>query len=112
VSRAAARCRNSASLRSPTTRTPGPPIHDQTRNRIEAALSKLQDARDVDERDSLHVEKWVAWYDSTLPLVTDVKTISGVLDIILSKLRGEPVVAEGERPDRPSADKLGSSPPQ
>jgi hypothetical protein len=112
VSRAAARCGGSASPRSPTTRTPGPAIHDQTRNRIEAALSKLQDARDLEERDSLHVEKWVAWYDSTLPLVTAIKTISDVLDIILSKLRGELVVAEGERRGRPSADKLGSSPPQ
>jgi hypothetical protein len=62
--------------------------HDAKRNLIETALSKLQDARDIDERDSLKVENWIDWYDRTIPLVTEIKIIAGAMEVELSKRRG------------------------
>ena len=45
---------------SPTTTTPGPRTQTDPAPCIDAALSKLQDARGLDERERLDVEKWTA----------------------------------------------------
>jgi len=69
--------------------------HDQKRLLIETALSKLQDAQDLDERHSL--KDWIAWYDATIPLVTEIKVIAGAMEVELAKRRGMRLITEGEQ---------------
>jgi hypothetical protein len=76
--------------------------HDAKRNRIETALGKLLEAREIDERESLlEIEKWIAWYDATIPLVTDIRIIAGAMEVELSKRRGMRMEAEPQQPGRP-----------
>jgi hypothetical protein len=93
----------------PTDKDPTMDPHDQKRILIETALSKLQDARDLDERHSLQVEKWTAWYDATIPLVTDIKVIAGAMEVELAKRRGMRLEAEPETRGRPSSQEIVSS---
>jgi hypothetical protein len=71
--------------------------HDAKRNLIETALGKLQEAREIDETESLEVDKWIAWYDATIPLCTDIKIIAGAMEVELSKRRGMRLEAEPEQ---------------
>jgi hypothetical protein len=68
--------------------------HEQKRILIEAALEKLQGAKAVDERETLTIEKWIDWYDQTIPLVSDIKTIASEMEIELSRRRGMNLLAE------------------
>jgi hypothetical protein len=71
--------------------------HEQKRILIEESLEKLQDAHTLDERQTLTVEKWTAWYDATIPLVTDIKIIAGAMEVEMAKRRGMQLETEAER---------------
>jgi hypothetical protein len=81
-----------------TTMEPEVAPHDAKRNLIETALGQLIEAREIDERETLptEIEKWTAWYDATIPLVTDIETIAGAMRVEFHTRRGERLVAEPE----------------
>ena len=81
---------------------PAEPIlpHDALRLRIDQAWMSLQEAKIIDVRPSLAVlakEKATEWFAETMPRITDIRTITGALNITLSQLRGELLIAEGEQ---------------
>jgi hypothetical protein len=78
--------------------------HEEKRILIEAALEKLQGAKAVDERETLTVEKWIDWYDQTIPLVSDIKIIASEMEIEMARRRGRRLDLEGEQRGRPSAE--------
>jgi hypothetical protein len=65
---------------------------------VREALHALRSANAIDEREGdLDPAGLVAWYDLTIPAVTDIKAIAGAMDIELSRRRGELIGREGER---------------
>jgi hypothetical protein len=73
---------------------------------ITEALDTLRGANAIDERETLDATSWVAWYDATVPRVTDIEVLAGAMKVELSIRRGERIAAEGERRggDQKSAD--------
>jgi hypothetical protein len=80
--------------------------HDAKRNLIETALGQLIEARAIDERESLEIDKWTAWYDATIPMVTDIKIIAGAMEVELEKRRGMRPETEPEQPERPVTQRV------
>jgi len=64
---------------------------------ITEALRALRAAQQLNERDSLDLASWVAWYDATIPQVRDIKILAGAMEIELHRRRGEQILAEEER---------------
>lgn len=64
---------------------------------IQQALQTLREARGLDERDDLTAATWVAWYEATIPDVTDLKLLAGAMEVELVLRRGQRIIAEGER---------------
>jgi len=64
---------------------------------IEEALDTLRGANAIDERDTLTAETWVAWYDATIPTVTELKVLVAAMERELEVRRGQAVLQEGER---------------
>jgi|SRR5215467_11221009 len=64
---------------------------------IRDALDMLRAAHAIDERDTLTAETWLAWYEATIPTVTEIKVLAAAMERELEVRRGEAVVQEGER---------------
>jgi hypothetical protein len=70
---------------------------DEKATLISQALDTLRAANALDERDDLDRANWLAWYDATIPQVTDIKILAGAMEIELHRRRGEQILAEEER---------------
>ena len=74
--------------------------HDTKRQLVEAILAKAQEASRIDERISLRdctPEKVKEWYETTMPLATDVETVWRAFRIELEMHYGEMVLHEPEQ---------------
>jgi len=67
---------------------------------ITEALAILRTAHGMDERESLALTSWLAWYDATIPQVHDIKILVGAMEIEMCRRRGEQHLSR--RPGRPT----------
>jgi hypothetical protein len=70
------------------------------RELIETALDAVQRAQALDERETLTVDTWTAWYDATIPRVKEIRIIAGAMEVELAMRRGQQLVARGEQRGR------------
>src|SRR5438093_9891510 len=68
-------------------------VHEHKEQLIRAALGSLREGQALDERETLELAEWVAWYDRVGADVTDIKNLAGAIEIELAIRRGQKGVA-------------------